>query len=625
MSNESAYNDKTILRVGSTLLMGKYRIEKCLSSGGFSNTYLGVNVFNEQVAIKEFFLKDLNLRVDDSTTVSLNDITQMPIFKEQMEKFKKEAKRLRSLHSPHIVSVSDLFDENGTTYYVMDYIDGLSLRDMVKLRGKLVEQEVLNYLNQTLDALEEMHRQDIFHLDLKPANLMVDKKGVLRIIDFAASKQQNSEDGATSWGDMSYSPAYAPIEQECQEFENVGPWTDLYALGATLYNVLTDNTPPSTSKILESAEGAFQFPPTVSEKMKKLILWMMQVRRVDRPQSVADVRKFLNESPQPKPKPEPPINDDSEGDETILNGFKPEPKPKQQPVVKLEGEKKMSVAKVLPDTIGDIIYFDTTNEKAEPTKTRAQYIRNRVIAVIVTVLVLGVLYYLYVNEHLNGWGCGALAFFTILGGIGTFASQVFEGTDYFIGLEGFAVFKFKNERDNLVKAAEIKFDDFDYLLHEETDVYENNVYEHTSYIFSMLKYKKRKEEVFRIESSYVNKDNYGKDVLYNFARQLEKKYTDFRYIDVLEQFTEKGSATFTYFDSIRTFEIVLFTNGDIKVDGILYKYDEIESIFCDSGNLVIARQSEKIEYQQLKLKLGSIGNRLLLLDVLVTIHKKMRT
>ena len=331
MNNESLNSDKTMLRVGSTLRMGKYKIEKYLSSGGFGNTYMGINVFDEQVAIKEFFMKDVNQRVDDSTAVSLSNITQMPIFKEQMEKFKKEAKRLRNLHSPHIVAVSDLFDENGTTYYVMDYIDGQSLRDMVKQRGKLVEQEVLDYLNQTLDALEEVHKQGIFHLDLKPANLMVDKKGLLRIIDFGASKQQKSDGGATSRSAICYSPGYAPIEQKDQEFENFGPWTDLYALGATLYNVLTGNTPPSTSKISDLAEGAFQFPPTVSEKMQKLILWMMKGRRGDRPQSVADVRKYLNAAPEPKPKPVPPVNAEDESDETILNVLEPEPKPEPQP------------------------------------------------------------------------------------------------------------------------------------------------------------------------------------------------------------------------------------------------------------------------------------------------------
>ena len=284
----------SMLYIGATLQMGKYRIDRYISSGGFGNTYLATNTyFNESVAVKEFFMRDINLRNDDSITVSVSHPSQMKVFKEQREKFKVEAQRLRKLHSPNIVGVSDLFDENGTSYYVMDYIDGKSLRDMVKTKGKLKEKEVLNYLSQTLDALEVVHNQGIFHLDLKPANIMVDKNSHVWVIDFGASKQQKSEGGATSRSSVCYSPGYAPLEQKEQEFENFGPWTDLYALGATLYNVLTGNNPPSTNSILDKGKNAFKFPDTVSKKVRELIFWMMKGRRDDRPQSVSEVRVFL--------------------------------------------------------------------------------------------------------------------------------------------------------------------------------------------------------------------------------------------------------------------------------------------------------------------------------------------
>ena len=309
--------DRTMLRVGSTLQNGKYRIDRYLASGGFGNTYLGTDLSWDEdikVAIKEFFMKDVNQRVGDSTAVSISNVTQMPIFQEQMTKFKKEAQRLHDLKNPHIVSVSDLFDENGTTYYVMEYIDGLSLRDMVKQRGKLVEQEVLGYLNQTLDALEEVHRQKIFHLDIKPANLMVDKNGHVWLIDFGASKQQKMEGGATSRSAVCYSPGYAPIEQKDQEFKNFGPWTDLYALGATLYNALTGLTPPSTNTILDEGDSAFKFPTSISEKMRNLVFWMMKGPRSARPQSVKDVRQYLSSSTIPN------SGTTTDDDETILAG-----------------------------------------------------------------------------------------------------------------------------------------------------------------------------------------------------------------------------------------------------------------------------------------------------------------
>ena len=318
MSNNNINADKTMLRVGTTLERGKYRIDRYLSSGGFGNTYLATNIsFDEKVAIKEFFMKDINMRAGESTSVSLGNVTQMPIFQEQMEKFKTEAKRLRKLKHKNIVEVSDLFDENGTTYYVMDFIDGQSLRDMVQQRGKLVEQEVRGYLEQTLDALEVVHQRGFYHLDIKPANIMVDKTGRVRVIDFGASKQQTPDGGATSRSAICYTPGYAPIEQKDQERENFGPWTDLYALGATLYNVLTGQTPPSTSKIADYGEDAFKFPSSVSDEMKKLILWMMKGRRFNRPQSVADVKAFLKDGVIPEPKVEIPIVEDD--DATILN------------------------------------------------------------------------------------------------------------------------------------------------------------------------------------------------------------------------------------------------------------------------------------------------------------------
>lgn len=380
MNDENIKADNTKLRLGTTLQMGKYRIEKYLSSGGFGNTYLAINNFDEEVAIKEFFMKDVNLRVGDSTTVSLSNVTQMPIFKEQMEKFQKEAKRMRKLRNAHIVAVNDLFDENGTTYYVMDYIDGLSLRDMVKQRGKLVEEEVLGYLNQTLDALEEVHRQDLFHLDLKPANLMIDKTGRLRVIDFGASKQQKSDGGATSRSAICYSPGYAPIEQKDQEFENFGPWTDLYALGATLYNVLTGNIPPSTTKISDYKEKAFRFSENVSERMRQLIMWMMQGRRYDRPQCVEDIRYFLKEGK--KPGQETSLEDYEDDGGTILNDPRPklEPEPKPKPVPDPEPEpsgggikKWMKIAAgIVVGLIVLIMLLPTSKE--EPSRTEEENI-----------------------------------------------------------------------------------------------------------------------------------------------------------------------------------------------------------------------------------------------------------
>ena len=326
MSTPKKIDEKSMLPVGTMLQMGKYRIDRYISSGGFGNTYLATNVaFDEPVAIKEFFMRDVALRDSDSTTVSVANATNLPVFQEQKEKFRKEARRLRNLNSDHIVSVSDLFDENDTAYYVMDYIDGESLRDMVDKRGPLSEKDVRNYLEQTMKALEVVHAQKMYHLDLKPANIMVDKTGRVRVIDFGASKQQK-DGGVYSKSAVCYSPGYAPPEQQEQAMDKFGAYTDIYALGATLYYVLTGETPPKTTDISDEGEDAFHFPSTVSEQMRKLIIWMMKSNRKLRPQSIDDVRNFLKEKEPEKPEKANTITVDSpvfdgdgeKNDETIL-------------------------------------------------------------------------------------------------------------------------------------------------------------------------------------------------------------------------------------------------------------------------------------------------------------------
>ena len=156
------------LQQGTALQGGKYRIERVLGQGGFGNTYAGYNTFfDERVAIKEFFMQGLNDRDKESGSVSVSIERNKEQFLEQREKFKKEAQRIRKLNNPHIVRVHDLFEENGTTYYVMDFIDGESLAERLKRTGvPLPEQEVQKILPQLLDALKTVDDAGIWHLDL---------------------------------------------------------------------------------------------------------------------------------------------------------------------------------------------------------------------------------------------------------------------------------------------------------------------------------------------------------------------------------------------------------------------------------------------------------------------------
>ena len=289
-----------MLQVG-TILHGTYKIESYLASGGFGNTYLAKNIeFDETYAIKEFFVKGVCQRDGNSTTISVSNAENTNSFEQQREKFKKEARRLRSLSNLHIVKVYDLFEENGTAYYVMDYVDGENLSARSKrTNAPLAESEVCNYLNQILDGLEAIHNEGMFHLDIKPANIMVDSHNVVKLIDFGASKQQSTVGGATMSTGISYTNGYAPSEQMAQSYDKFGPWTDFYALGATVYKLLTNQDPPSVSDLSEdeTEDKHLALPmPNVSEEMKKLVVWMMQVNRLKRPKNVGEIRRISQQS-----------------------------------------------------------------------------------------------------------------------------------------------------------------------------------------------------------------------------------------------------------------------------------------------------------------------------------------
>ena len=316
------------LQPNTTLQGGKYRIERVLGQGGFGNTYVGYNTeFEETVAIKEFFMKGVTERDETTSVVSVSNADNVQQFEEQREKFKKEARRLRKLKNEHIVKVHDLFEENGTAYYVMDFIDGESLAEKMKKTDQpFTEAEVRSILSQILEALKEVHQNEIWHLDLKPGNIMIDKIGNAYLIDFGASKQIRANGSMTTSTALCYTPGYAPNEQIGQMYDRFGPWTDIYALGATVYNLLTNKKPPMAIDIEEDEEDAFKFPDSVSEDMRKLVVWMMQPKRKARPQDVDGVieniqtREPVKEKPIVSPKPEPKPNPEPESEETLLIG-----------------------------------------------------------------------------------------------------------------------------------------------------------------------------------------------------------------------------------------------------------------------------------------------------------------
>lgn len=290
------------LPAGTLLHNGIYQIQELISSnGGFGLTYKAVNITTNQLyAIKEFFWKGFNTRIGTEVTVSVPENTAS--YDKLKAKFMKEASRLMELNHPNIIKVYEWFEENGTGYYVMDFIDGESLDGRLKRTEKPMKKaEIIALLESLLSALEVVHEKGLMHMDLKPSNIMIDENEHITLIDFGASKQMTPEEQktlATTTG-LAYINGYAPGEQIMQNLRNIGPWTDFYALGATLYKLQTLQSPPRLDDIMNEREIAFSFPPRMSVAMKSLIVWMMTPERKQRPQSVSEIRERIAKMRRP--------------------------------------------------------------------------------------------------------------------------------------------------------------------------------------------------------------------------------------------------------------------------------------------------------------------------------------
>lgn len=328
---------KQALAPGTTLRSKKnvYTIEKVLGQGSFGITYCastfmkgGLGQAKVRVALKEFFAEELDVRSSDG---SVSPRAVNGIAHRYAKAFQRESENLSKMDHPGIVRVLEFFEANGTFYYSMEYLSGGSLDAKVRGVG-MPEAEALPLIAKIGDALSYMHGQKMIHLDLKPGNVVLQDDGSPVIIDFGLSKQYdkkgNPESSTTIGGGT---PGYAPIEQANQSSgKSFQPTLDIYALGATLFKMLTGYTPPVASSIIEDG-----FPESellarhVSDKTVGAIREAMRPSRKDRPQTVeaflsilgvaasskVDPEKtVIKHDPEPEPEPEP----------------KPKPKPKRK-------------------------------------------------------------------------------------------------------------------------------------------------------------------------------------------------------------------------------------------------------------------------------------------------------
>ena len=280
------------LHEGSLLQGGRYRIEKVLGQGGFGITYSGYQTNLEaKVAIKEFFMKDLCNRDATTSQVSVGSVGSRETVETFRQKFLKEARNIFRLKHKHIISVIDVFEENGTAYYVMEHVGGGSLAGKV-LHGALPEEDAVRYTRQVADALAFVHSKRMMHLDVKPANILLDDNDNAVLIDFGLAKQYDTEGHQTSSTPVGISHGYAPLEQYKRGgVSTFSPATDIYSLGATLFKLVTGITPPEASDVND--EGLPVLPSDISAPVRRAIEAAMQPRRKDRPQSVEEFLSLL--------------------------------------------------------------------------------------------------------------------------------------------------------------------------------------------------------------------------------------------------------------------------------------------------------------------------------------------
>lgn len=275
----------------TTLWHETYKIIKVLGQGGFGITYLAEDVsLGREVCIKEFFPKEYCGR-DDTSHLTVSSKSAVELINRMKEKFVKEARNIVRFNHPNIIKVYSAFEENNTAYYVMDYVKGESLYEIVKDKGPLAPLVAINYISQIGSALDYIHRHKLNHLDVKPANIMIssgDNRPIL--IDFGLAKQYDTAGNQTSTTPVGISHGYAPIEQyKAGGVSSFSPQSDLYSLAATLYYILTGIVPPDAASL---ASEPLDFPPYFPSQYIPAIKRAMSTSRGARHESI---KSFLAE------------------------------------------------------------------------------------------------------------------------------------------------------------------------------------------------------------------------------------------------------------------------------------------------------------------------------------------
>lgn len=364
----------------NTGLIGRYVIQKVLGQGGFGITYLGIDkLYGNKVAIKEYYPQKIAMRkAQYEDVVTVTSIEEKNNYNKGKKRFLDEAQVMARFNKNEgIVKILDFFEANNTAYIVMEYLEGITLKQYLGKYGVIQFRNLIEMMLPLREALIEIHSQGLIHRDISPDNIMVQHNGKLKLMDFGAARDY-TESGNKSLT-VILKPGYAPPEQY-QTHGVQGPWTDIYALCATIYKCLTGITPPDA--IARVMDDKFKEPDQLDGKLSpdiKKILWKgMNIFPEERYQDIVEFGEDVYDAlftPEENKKldldNEKNIDEDLDSpdkdNESVLKDDKIEGAVKKTSIPKKE-KRKSPVKKVLVIIVclllaGGIKYYSTGNEQ----------------------------------------------------------------------------------------------------------------------------------------------------------------------------------------------------------------------------------------------------------------------
>ena len=272
-----------------TILDGKYLVGEMLGQGGFGITYIGFDLLLEQkIAIKEYFPMSTGMvsREGRSTVVWSDAVMQKSGVEKGFDSFLKEARKMAKLRSiPSVVGVNSVFIQNETAYIVMDFIEGETLLKKLQREGPMDYGTCISLMTPIMQALSEVHKHGIIHRDISPDNIMVQNDGRLILLDLGAAKDLDiqGKDGNMQSSQMVAKQGFSPMEQYGRDGK-IGPWTDVYAMAATIYYCCTGVLPPSATD--RTIDDTLTCRPRLTKEQFDVLAFCMNVLPQNRPQNM---------------------------------------------------------------------------------------------------------------------------------------------------------------------------------------------------------------------------------------------------------------------------------------------------------------------------------------------------